>query len=47
MLWTSLADDADPALSSSTLVDILYAEADRAMYDAKERGRNQRIIHQN
>ncbi len=44
---TTLADVADPGVSACTLVDTLYAQADRAMYDAKEQGRNQRMIHQN
>ncbi len=44
---TTLAEDVDPEISPNTLVDTLYAQADQAMYDAKDQGRNQRMIHQN
>jgi diguanylate cyclase (GGDEF)-like protein len=44
---TTLDEDVDPGIAPNTLVDTLYAQADKAMYDAKEQGRNQRMIHQN
>jgi diguanylate cyclase (GGDEF)-like protein len=44
---TTLDEDVDPGIAPDTLVDTLYAQADKAMYDAKEQGRNQRMIHQN